>query len=181
MNMRHLRDDPAIWRMLEERALALAQEETIVESNLGEELLTFQLGQDRYGVPAYIVQEVQVLANYTPLPGTPAFVLGLLNLRGRLLAVLDLRPLLGQVASPLRAGAVLLVVQANGIEVGLVADQVIEIRRAYRDLSPSFAGAEGQSLPWVRGIDPDLTVLIDLALLLADPRLAVGDTGTRGL
>lgn len=182
MDLRHLRDDPATWRVLEARALVLAQEKAADAETLGEEILTFQLGPDRYAVAARMVQAVQPLGRYTPLPGTPACVLGLVNLRGRLLTVLDLRPLLEQVASPPQAGAALLVVQAHGIEVGLLADQVIDVRHAQRDLSPALSGTVGQSsLNWLRGIDQDLMVLLDLELLLADPRLAISDTGTREL
>ena len=97
------------------------------------------------------------------------------------MVALDIRPLLGQSDMLAQTGAMLLIVQAHGIEVGLLADHVIEVRHAYRDLSPSFSAAEGQPVTWLRGIDQDLTVLLDLTLLLADPRLALNDAGNRGL
>jgi purine-binding chemotaxis protein CheW len=179
--LRQFREDPAVWAVLESRALALAQHPLAAEADLGEELLTFQLGQDRYGIAANLVQEVQMLGKHTPLPGTPAFVLGLVNVRGRLLAVLDIRPLLHQPTLAPRSAAVLMIVQAHGMEVGLLADEVIEIRRASLEQSPALTTSNGQTIAWVRGIDRDLTILIDLNALLADPRLVVNDTSTLGL
>jgi purine-binding chemotaxis protein CheW len=141
----------------------------------------FRLGAGRYGVSAPLVREVQALAGYTPLPGTPPFVLGLINLRGRLLAALDIRPLLGSAASPPSPGAALLIVSASGIEVGLLVDEVIEVSRSATQLAPALSSVEGQMLAWVRGVDPHLTVLIDLALLLADTRLIANDAGDSGV
>ena len=178
MELRELRADPALWAILEARARVLAHQEVAEDTRLGEETVIFQLGEGRYGVAARLVREVQPLAGYTPLPGTPPVVLGLINLRGRLLTALDLRPLLGAPAGPPRAGAVLLIVSAGGMEVGLLADAVIEIRRAESQLSTALSAAEGQALAWVRGIDSSLTVLLDLAMVLADPQL-LGPTAGR--
>lgn len=179
MNLQQLRDDPAVWNILEARAQALAYQESTEEALRGEETVIFRLGAGRYGVSARLVREVLPLTGYTPLPGTPPFVLGLINLRGRLLAALDIRPLLGTVAQPPGPNAALLIVAAGGIEVGLLADEVSEIRPCDLHLSPALPSAEGQIAAWVRGVDSRLTVLIDLALLLADPHLLVGDQAER--
>jgi len=96
-----------------------------------------------------------------------------------LLAALDIRPLLGSAASPHSSSAALLIVSAGGIEVGLLADEVIEIRRCDIQLSPALSLVEGQVIAWVRGIDSGLTMLLDLALLMADPRLVVNNAGDR--
>src|SRR5882757_10976897 len=138
MHQRQLREDPAVWKILEARARVLALPGAAADSALGEETLTFRLGDGRYGVSARLVREVQALGSYTPLPCTPPFVLGLVNLRGRLLTALDIRPLLGLPVSALRAGAMLLIVSASGMEIGLLADEVVEIRRAGTTLSPAL-------------------------------------------
>src|SRR5688500_13903548 len=129
MHMKHLRDDPATWRILEERARALAREETTAGIELGEELVTFRLGDGGYSIPARFVREVQPLSGWTPLPSTPPYVVGLVNVRGRLLAALDIRPLLDIAPAAPRNGAFLLVVSASGMELALLADHVVEVRR----------------------------------------------------
>ena len=62
------------------------------------ELVGFVLAGARYGIESRFVREVARLTRFTPVPGTPAFVLGITNLRGEILALFDLRHLLGVVA-----------------------------------------------------------------------------------
>jgi purine-binding chemotaxis protein CheW len=173
-SIRQLRDDPASLRTLEERAQVLARRAIADDLQRGEEILTFRLGGGRYGIAVRLVHEVQVLGGYTPLPGTPPLILGLVNLRGRLLTILDIRPLLGLSVERAHAGAALLIVGAAGIEVGLLADEVIEIRYGATTLAPSLGSADGQVAPWVHGVDSDLTVRLDLSLLLAEAQLIIG-------
>jgi purine-binding chemotaxis protein CheW len=173
VNLKHLRENPALWSILEERARALLAQENTAEIELGEEILMFRLGDGEYSVPARYVREVQMLGDVTPLPFTPAFCVGLVNIRGRLLTALDIRPLLDMPAAPPQPQAFLLVLAANGIEVGLLADAVIEVRRSDDQLSPVLSSAAGRGVGWVRGVDRRLSLLLDPPALLADPRLAV--------
>jgi purine-binding chemotaxis protein CheW len=179
MNLRQLRDDPETRRILEERARSLARQEAAADAELSEELLTFRLGDGRYGASARLVREVRLLDGYTPLPGTPKLVLGLVNVRGRLLTALDIRPLLALPAPSPQAGALLLVVGNDGLEVGLLADEVLGVSRGAINLAPSLSSLEGQPIPWVLGVDRDLIVRIDLALLLVDLQRSVGAARSR--
>src|SRR4051812_25143835 len=61
------------------------------------ELVGFVLAGQRYGLETRFVREVARLSRFTPVPGTPAFVMGVTNLRGEILALFDLRTLLGVV------------------------------------------------------------------------------------
>jgi purine-binding chemotaxis protein CheW len=173
MDMRSLRADPAAWRILEERARALMTQEHAAEGDGGEELLAFRLGQDEYSIPAQYVREVQMLGDITPLPFTPACIIGLVNIRGRLLAALDIRPLLDIAAAPPQPQAFLLVLTVNGIEIGLLADAVVEVRRSDGQLAPVLATATGRGVAWIRGVDRRLSLLLDPPALLADPRLTI--------
>jgi purine-binding chemotaxis protein CheW len=169
--MKHLRDDPAIWRILQTRARELANNWTTTATELGEDLVTFRLGEGGYSIPARFVREVQPLSGWMPLPSTPPCVVGLVNVRGRLLAALDIRPLLDIAPTAPRNGAFLLVVSASRMEVALLADHGVEVRRSDQSLAPALSTSTGRGLVWVRGIDRHLDLLLDLPLLLADPRL----------
>ncbi len=87
-----------------------------------------RLGPDRWALPLPCVDEVGRVPGLTRVPGLPAFVAGVANWRGRVLAVLDLRPLLGVVPEPLGRTARVVVVRASGadgeVRVGLLADAV---------------------------------------------------------
>ena len=154
----------------------MAPVEAVVDE-LGEELVLFHLGDTSYGIPAHAVREVQPLGSYARLPFTSAWVVGLVNVRGRLLTLLDIRPLLDIAVVPPQPNACLLILTANGIDVALLTDRVSEVRHADRDLVPPLATTAGRGVAWVRGVDRHLTLILDPSLLMADPRLIIsGDS-----
>ncbi len=181
MNLKQLHEDPTTRAVLEARASELAHQHQTAEAALGEEIVVFRLGSGRYSLPATAVREVQPLQSYTPLPITPAFVVGLINVRGRLLALLDLRPLLDLPSTAPNENSDVLVIATRNGEVALLSDKVIEVRRGQRDLAAALSTTAGRGVPWIKGVDHELTLMLDPALLLADPRLIVDDeTGSRG-
>lgn len=173
MNLREWQQDPLVRAVLEERARQLAHQEADAQDGAGEEVLTFRLGESGYSLPIRSVREVYPLRSYTPLPVMPPFVVGLVNLRGRLLTVLDIRPLLGLPLAPVRSDSFLLRVSADSLEVGLLIDSVEEVHRSDSQPAPALSALAGQGLPWVRGVDQRLNLQLDPVLLLADPRLTI--------
>jgi len=173
MAMKDLRDDPIISRILEARARELALEKTTAAAELGEELLTFRLGDDGYSISARFVREVKPLTGWTPLPSTPPCIVGLINVRGRLLAALDIRPLLDITWTPPQTGAFLVIVSADGMEVALLADQIDEVRNGDANLATALATNTGRESAWIRSADGHLNMLLDIPALLADPRLVI--------
>ncbi|MCW2620489.1 MAG: CheW protein [Frankiales bacterium] len=88
------------------------------------EVIVVRLGGTRYALPMESVAEVGRPPGLTRVPGLPAWVAGLGNWRGRVLAVLDLRPLLAGVAEPFDRRARLLVLFRDGVRVGLLTEGV---------------------------------------------------------
>jgi chemotaxis signal transduction protein len=86
--------------------------------------ILLRLGACRYTVDMADVAEVIALPPVTRIPGAPAWLCGVANWRGRMLPVLDARPLLGAATSPLPSSARLVVVQDGGVTAGLVAEAV---------------------------------------------------------
>lgn len=174
--LRQLRDDPTIWPILEERARALAALDQTEEIS-GDEMLTFVLGGARYRMVASSSREVQPLGTYTPLPGAPPFLVGIVNVRGRLIAGIDIRPLLELPITPPAPGAMLLIVADGNTEIGILADAVVEVRRHASGLNPAPSAAMGRGVAWVRGVDDDLALHLDIELLLNDARLIINAEG----
>ena len=119
--------DPAerIREIQEEMARRAAQPE---ESEQGTEtVLLFTLSEEQYAFPLAAVREVSRVGAITPLPGLHPAVLGASGLRGEVLAVLDLRRLLGLEEQPLTPDSRLLVVQHGEITAALLADGVADI------------------------------------------------------
>jgi purine-binding chemotaxis protein CheW len=90
----------------------------------GSELVLVWLGSCRYAVPMDSVVEVGRPAVLTRVPGLPAWVAGVVNWRGRVLAVLDLRGLLGEATPALDRRGRLVVLSHGGIRVGLIVESV---------------------------------------------------------
>jgi purine-binding chemotaxis protein CheW len=83
-----------------------------------------RLGTGRFAVSLASVAEVGRIPSATRVPGTPGWVAGVANWRGRILPILDLRSLLGATESPLEGSARLLVLIADGVSVGLLVEAV---------------------------------------------------------
>jgi len=164
-----------IEQILEERAKALARVPADEATRQEAELVVLALGPERYGVDILLVQTIQPLAGLAHVPGLPPFWAGLVNLRGRLYPVLNLRRFLALPGQPAEGGQVVLVTAAS-LSVALWVDEVLEIRRVPLDqIGPPLADAAtaAQRGAGVRGVTPDLLVVLDLDILLADPRLVV--------
>jgi len=91
-------------------------------------MLLFRVGETKYGCDVCAAQEIIPLRQCTRLPGAPAFVRGLVNVRGTIVTVLDLRLRLVADSTPADSGAVLLVRHGQRL-VGVVVDEVVDVKR----------------------------------------------------
>lgn len=107
--------------------MATSAQATEGRPSLGGKYLTFFLGEEEYGVGILTVQEIIGLLAITTVPGTPRWVRGVINLRGKIIPVVDLRTKFGM--TPVQPGerACIIVVQAHGSEMGIIVDQVSEV------------------------------------------------------
>jgi purine-binding chemotaxis protein CheW len=90
----------------------------------GETHVVLRLGHDRFAVALSEVDEVLPVPEVTRLPGAPLWLMGVVNWRGRVLAALDLRPLLSAERIPLASSARLVVVSDGAVKAGLLAEAV---------------------------------------------------------
>jgi purine-binding chemotaxis protein CheW len=146
------------------------------------EALVFALVQERYAFPRTQVREVRPLGELTPLPGTPAFIAGLVNIRGRIVAVVDLQALFGARpdAGPVRS--LVLVAHRRGDVAILATGRPAVYMLSTADLAEMPAGVPaGLDSTYVRGVTPDLVIVLDADRLFADSRLVVQeDAPARG-
>lgn len=138
------------------------------------EVLEFRLAAERYAVETRFVDGVHPLGNLTPLPCTPAFLQGIVNLRGQVVAVLSLKRFFGlpeQGLTDLHR-----IVLLAGAEMGLLADMTVAVSRiGLADLQPPLPAAGGIGAQYVRGVTPAGIVVLDIERLLADPKLEIDD------
>jgi purine-binding chemotaxis protein CheW len=138
------------------------------------EVLEFRLAQERYAVESRYVQEVHPLKDLTPLPCTPSFVVGIVNVRGRIVTVLDLKKFLELPEKGLTDLHRIILVRGEHFEVGLLADVIAGVRTISEDsLQRSLLTLTGDRAAYLKGVTVEHLIVLDLARILADPRIIV--------
>jgi purine-binding chemotaxis protein CheW len=168
-------DRAATQRIMEERARVLAQPLQAEEPADTLELVVLTLGPERYGVDSRRAREVHLLADLAPVPGTPPFWAGVVNVRGTLYPVLDLHRYLELpvVEAGERQKKVVLV-SGSSLTVGLLVDDAPAIRRVPATaVGPSLEGTSEAARRIVRGVTDDLLTVLDIDALLSDPILTI--------
>jgi purine-binding chemotaxis protein CheW len=160
-----------IRAVLEERARRLAAPLVAAGgSSRTLELVRFTVGNERYALPAACVRRIASIPALTPLPGLPAYFLGLINVRGMVLPLVDIAQLLGALPAEVRATTRVIVCGDDRAEFGLAADSVIAVE-PFAAEAFERAQAAGEL---VRGVTADALVLIDGDALFRDARLYPG-------
>lgn len=166
-----------VARILMERTLALAKPlEGATPSTETIELLAVSLAGERFGIDIAQALEAMPLRELIPVPCTPAFVLGVMNYRGRILAVLDLRPLLGLQGQGVKEDGKVVLVEAAGMTFGLYFDRVEgTLTVPARQVAPPPQGFGDLRLTLTRGLTEDLLTVLDVDALARAPEILVNE------
>lgn len=162
-------------RILQARALVLAQEPPLEEAAVeGIEVVEFMLAYERYAVESRHVREVSYLESLTPLPCTPAFVLGIVNLRGEIIPVIDLKKFFDLPEKGLTDLDKIIVLQSGKILFGILADTIVSVRRILlTHIQPSLPTLTGVRKNYLKGVTPERVVILDAEKLLMDESIIV--------
>jgi purine-binding chemotaxis protein CheW len=162
-------------RILKARAEALAREPARARAAAEHiEVVEFVLAYERYAVETRYVREVSPLENLTPLPCTPAFVLGIVNMRGEILSVIDLKKFFELPEKGLTDLNKVIVLEAENMRFGILADAVSGVRRIPVDeIQPSLPTLTGVREAYLKGVTAERMVILDADKLLADERIIV--------
>jgi purine-binding chemotaxis protein CheW len=154
------------------RALARPLEEVAATPLL--ELLEFRLADERYAVETRHVREVYPLKDLTPLPCTSSFVAGIVNVRGRILPVIDLKKFFDLPPEGLTDLHRIILLEGNDLELGLLADAAVGVRFIPADsVQPALPTLTGIRSEYLKGVTADHLVVLDVARILADPTIVV--------
>lgn len=163
-----------IQETLLERARQLAKPHSRPDEGEKLKILVLQLGLEEYGILIDYVEEIRPLNAITPIPGTPSFWAGLVNLRGHLYPVLELADYLELPISRNLNDAKIVLVNANGLKVALLVDDVLEIRRILpTEIGPTLKNSGAAQSGMIRGLTASLLSVLDMEVLLLDPKLVV--------
>ena len=168
--------------IMDARARALAHVQQ-AEPDAGEvlEVATFALANERYAIETSFVREVVRIADVTPIPGTPDFLLGVMNLRGEILSVIDLCRLFNLASRGRTDQSRVVVLGDERAEFGVLADAAHEVILLRRDelLEPP-GSVTGLGHEYLRGVTSDALIVLDGAVLLQDARLFIDQEDEAG-
>ncbi len=141
------------------------------------QLVVFRLANDVYGLEIQGVREIIRMQEITRVPNAPEFIEGVINLRGRICPVMDLRKRFDVTVADVTTESRIVVVEISGEDVGMIVDAVTEVLRISGDrVQPPSAVVTTADTRVVEGIvnlDDRLIILVDLDTLLSDTAQAM--------
>lgn len=134
--------------------------------------VTFKLQEETYGINVMQVQEVLRYTEIAPVPGSPDYVLGIINLRGNVVTVIDTRSRFGLEPADVTDNSRIVIIEADKQVIGILVDSVAEVvylRASEIDTAPNVGTDE--SARFIQGVsnrEGELLILVDLNKLLSD-------------
>lgn len=136
----------------------------------GRQLITFRIGDQDLGIDIMAIREIRAWSPVTPLPHAPAFVRGVMNLRGSVLPILDLREQLGWGITDPGQRHVILVIQYFTRVLGLIVDQVsdiVTVDGTALQPAPDLDVAAARLIEGLAALDSRMVMVLDLDRLLS--------------
>ncbi|MEW5913983.1 MAG: chemotaxis protein CheW [Thermodesulfobacteriota bacterium] len=161
--------------VLKARARALAQEEPAeLAPQESLKVITFLLASETYGLESTFVRGVHPLKDFTPLPGTPPLLLGIVNLRGQIVSVVDLKKFFSLPEKGLGELNKVILIGDGQMEFGVLADVILGTRSvALDDIRQPPPTVTGIGAQYLRGVTGERLIIIDAQQLLGDEKIVV--------
>ena len=134
--------------------------------------VTFYLDNEKYGIKVMQVQEVLRMTEIAPVPGAPDYVIGIINLRGNVVTVIDTRRRFGLMDAEASDETRIVIVEADNNVVGILVDSVaavVDLRESEVETAPNVGNDE--SSKYIQGVSSQgdgLLILVDVNKLLSD-------------
>ncbi|WP_284422762.1 MULTISPECIES: chemotaxis protein CheW [unclassified Bradyrhizobium] len=148
-----------------------------------QQFITFTLGDEEYGIDIMVVREIKGWTETTMIPNAPAHVRGVINLRGIIVPIFDLRARFGVGVTVPTSMHVVIIVAAGTRTVGLLVDTVSDIisvdPKEIRDVPDMGVPIEDQFLEGLVAIENRMVTLVSLAGLFGTPKASVTTTAAR--
>lgn len=150
------------------------------DGNYAEEFLTFTLGEEEYAIDILKVQEIRGYETPTAIAHAPAFIKGVVNLRGTIVPIVDLRIKFNVGAAEYTPFTVVIILNVGGRVVGMVVDSVSEVVALSSEQvrsAPEFSSSVDTR--YIRGLasmDERMLIVVDIETLMLSPEMALTDS-----
>lgn len=153
-----------------ELAISLDEEKTNFETV---EIVEFQLSDERYAIESTSVREVYSLKEFTQLPSIPKYILGVMNIRGEVITVVDLKNLFEIPKKELQTLQKVIVIEENNLVLGILVDNIVGVyllnKREIKQGVPTLTDIRSEFL---LGVTKDQLVIIDAIKFINDIKLS---------
>ena len=140
------------------------------------ELLEFRLADENYGIEISYIQEVQPLKSYVTLSGLPPFVTGIVNVRGQVYSLVDIKKFFELSDKGISDLNKVIIIQENNIEFGILADSIIGVKSvSSNDLQSTLPTLTGIRQKYLLGVTPEHLIVLDAGKILSDKNLVVNE------
>ncbi|MFP4474320.1 MAG: chemotaxis protein CheW [Desulfatibacillaceae bacterium] len=167
-------------KVLHDRAFELGRtdgEHTSDEQTI--QVVDFILGGERYAIELAHIREVYPLRDLTPLPCTPSFVVGIVNIRSQILSIVDLKDFFDLPDGGLTDARKIIILSSKDMEFGVLADDILGTRNVPVDtVQASMPTLTGIRAEYLYGVTGDRVVILDGAKILKDPGIVVEKEAT---
>lgn len=167
-----------IQNLLRNRAIDMAKEPNLIdESSSVINLIIFSLSTETYGIQSDFVREVFSMKDFTALPGLPTYILGIINVRGQILPVINLKKLFN--ISEIGFGELnkVIILKHEQMEFGILADVVLGNKSIdpalIQEIPPTVADT---GVEYLRGVTSENLIVFDAERLLKDKTLVINDS-----
>ena len=163
--------------LLKNRAIAVAQEpEQKRTASAILEVIIFTLAAETYGIESAFVREVYPLKNFTPLPGVPPYIFGIINVRGQILPVVDLKKFFNLPEKGLGEMNKVIILSNGQIEFSILADAVEGIQAiALEDILPAPPTVNGIGEKYLKGVTKEHIMVLEAESILNDKKIIVNE------
>jgi len=168
-------DEEGKKQLLKARARKLARDDA-KEKPAGEsiEVVEFLLAYETYGIESSYVREICSLKELTPVPCTPPFVLGIINVRGQIVSVIDMKIFFDLPEHGLTDLNKVIIVHDEKMEFGILADSILGVRKIRREeIQPPLPTLTGVGAEYLTGVTKEPLVILHMAKILSSKNLVV--------
>ena len=156
------------------KAMAAAAEDERDDGSILE-VVEFSINEEKYGVESVHIHEVFPLKELTEIPGVPDFVLGVVNVRGQIVSVIDIRKFFDMPEKGFSDLNRIIILRSATMEFGILADEVLGVRRIPQaetlSTLPTLTGVRQE---YLKAVSKDRTVILDGMKLLSDSTIVIG-------
>lgn len=161
--------------LLKKNALILARKlENVAIAQEFLNIIEFRLAKETYGIESIFISEVYPLKDFTPLPGVPSFVRGIVNVRGKIFSIIDLKKRFGLPEKELSQLNLLIILHNDQMEFGILADDILGAYSIALDaIQAAPLTVTGIGAEYLRGVTADRVIILDATKILGDEMLIV--------